>query len=51
MTWARAFIFYGSDRGKRKLEELGYSSRVVTVAVPPLVFSTVVQLINMPIIR
>lgn len=51
MTWARAFIFYGSDLGKRRLEERGHSSRLVTVALPPLVLSTTVQLINMPIIR
>eukprot|EP00752_Nemacystus_decipiens_P007367 g6588.t1 len=51
MTWARAFIFYGSDLGKRGLEERGHSSRLVTVALPPLVLSTMVQLINMPIIR
>ncbi|CAN0022463.1 unnamed protein product [Pylaiella littoralis] len=51
MTWARAFIFYGSDLGKRELEETGYSSRLVTVALPPLVLSTTVQLVNMPIIR
>lgn len=51
MTWARAFIFYGSDVGKRDLEESGYSNRLVTVALPPLLLSTTVQLINMPIIR
>lgn len=51
MTWARAFIFYGSDVGKRDLEESGYSSRLITVGLPPLMLSTTVQLINMPIIR
>ncbi|CAM9744870.1 unnamed protein product, partial [Hapterophycus canaliculatus] len=51
MTWARAFIFYGSDVGKRELEDRGYSNRLVTVTAPPLVLSTTVQLINMPIIR
>lgn len=51
MTWARAFIFFGSDLGKRELEERGQRSLFVTVGLPPLVLSTTVQLINMPIIR
>ncbi|CAN0092587.1 unnamed protein product, partial [Discosporangium mesarthrocarpum] len=50
MTWARAFIFYGSDRGKRFLEDRG-NKDMVSVLLPPLVCSTAVQLINMPIIR
>lgn len=51
MTWARAFIFYGSDLGKRELEEGGYSNRFVSVGLPPLILSTFVQIVNMPIIR
>lgn len=51
MTWARAFIFYGSDLGKSTLEDLGTTNRFVSVGLPPLVLSTFVQLINMPIIR
>ncbi|CAM9220711.1 unnamed protein product [Choristocarpus tenellus] len=51
MTWARAFIFYGSDRGKVALEDRGCSNRVVAVGLPPLICSTSVQLVNMPIIR
>lgn len=51
MTWARAFIFYGSDVGKRDLEKNGFSNRFVTVGLPPLMLSTTVQLVNMPIIR
>ncbi|CAM9118212.1 unnamed protein product [Chrysoparadoxa australica] len=51
MTWARAFIFYGSDMGKAYLESIGVQNPAVTVMVPPLVTSTMVQLVNMPVIR
>jgi hypothetical protein len=50
MTWARAAIFWGSDRGKEILLEKGVSSSIATL-VPPLVVSTFVQCINMPIVR
>ena len=44
MCWARAGIFYGSDRIKQ-------SNPTLNVLVPPLISSTIVQVINMPIIR
>ena len=50
MSWARAAIFYGSDSGKEYLSTLGYSQSVSTV-VPPLVISTAVQCVNMPLVR
>jgi len=50
MTWARAAIFWGSDRGKEILGNYSISPLVATV-VPPLVVSTGVQCINMPIVR
>jgi hypothetical protein len=51
MTWARAFIFYGSHAGKQALEERGVQNRAATLFIPPLVCSTLVQLMNQPIIR
>lgn len=50
MTWARAAIFYGSDEGKRLLTRMGAGPAVATVA-PPLILSTMVQFVNMPIVR
>jgi len=50
MTWARAAIFSGSEYGKGLLQAAGAPSLVATLA-PPLVVSTGVQLVNMPIIR
>jgi hypothetical protein len=50
MTWARAAIFWGSDRGKELLLNAGVSNSVATVA-PPIFVSTAVQCINMPIVR
>lgn len=50
MTYARACIFWGSDYGRDRLRQAGYGDSVSTVA-PPLVVSTVVQVINQPIIR
>jgi hypothetical protein len=50
MSWARAAIFYGSDRGKEVLESMGVSNTMSTV-LPPLVVSTAVQCINMPLVR
>ncbi|KAG5175894.1 mitochondrial carrier domain-containing protein [Tribonema minus] len=51
MTWARAFIFYGSDWGKLYLERRGVESKTICVALPPLLCSSTVQLVNQPIIR
>ena len=53
MTWARFAIFYGSDVGRRFLEERHVFERgsVAAIAVPPLIVSTGVQVVNQPIIR
>lgn len=50
MTWARAAIFWGSDAGNDALRRLGFSPVTATV-VPPLVVSTIVQCVNMPLVR
>ena len=50
MSWARAAIFYGSDRGKEILESMGVSHTTATI-LPPLVVSTLVQCVNMPLVR
>ena len=50
MTWARAAIFWGSDYGRDVMRQRGYSDSLSTV-VPPLLVSTGVQCINMPIVR
>jgi len=50
MSWARAAIFYGSDRGKEILTDMGVSNTTATV-LPPLVVSTLVQCCNMPLVR
>ena len=49
-TWARGAIFWGSDVGREYLREAGFDSMTSTV-LPPLVVSTLVQIINMPLIR
>ena len=60
MAWARAAIFYGSDFGKEVLNKRFHSSKgsenssviaFITSALPPLVCSTLVQVVNMPLIR
>jgi hypothetical protein len=50
MTWARAAIFYCSDSGRDLLLEAGASANVST-SLPPVIVSTVVQVINQPIVR
>jgi hypothetical protein len=50
MTWARAAIFWGSDTGRDALLKAGFSSTTATV-MPPLVMSTLVQVMNQPIVR
>uniref|UniRef100_A0A7S4KCS5 Mitochondrial carrier protein n=1 Tax=Odontella aurita TaxID=265563 RepID=A0A7S4KCS5_9STRA len=52
MTWARAAIFWGSDRGKDLLRENfpGMHPGMSTV-LPPLAVSTMVQIVNQPIVR
>jgi len=53
MTWARFAIFYGSDVGRRFLEDTHVFEKgsVAAIAVPPLIVSTGVQVVNQPIIR
>lgn len=52
MTWARAFIFYGSAAGKEKLRtEYDWIHPSVYTLLPPLVVSTIVQCVNQPIVR
>eukprot|EP00043_Microstomoeca_roanoka_P013610 m.133468 g.133468 ORF g.133468 m.133468 type:complete len:268 (-) comp15800_c6_seq1:819-1622(-) len=50
MTWARAAIFYGSDVGRKHLKAAGFG-QAVSVAAPPLLISTFVQFVNMPVVR
>ena len=51
MTWARAAIFWGSDRGKEYLLSEEVVSEGWATVLPPLVVSTLVQCVNMPIVR
>lgn len=51
MTWARAAIFWGSDRGREILLAEEVVSEGWATVLPPLVVSTLVQCINMPIVR
>lgn len=50
MTWARGAIFYGSDTGKSWMLQQGWSSATSTIA-PTLFISTIVQIVNQPIVR
>jgi hypothetical protein len=52
MTWARAAIFWGSDYGKYWLEK-NYPRMPSTLStvLPPLLTSTGVQIVNMPVVR
>ena len=50
MTWARGAIFFGSDYGKKHLKQLGFND-VICQTMPPLIIGTVVQIINMPLVR
>ena len=52
MTWARAAIFWGSDRGKEFLQtQMGVQNETVSTLLPPLFVSTMVQCVNQPIVR
>jgi hypothetical protein len=51
MTWARAAIFWGSDRGREWLLQNKVCGEATAMVLPPLVVSTIVQCINMPIVR
>lgn len=50
MSWARLFIFYGSDIGTIYLKSNNFSNYIYNSA-PPLVCTSIVQVINMPLIR
>lgn len=50
MTWARAAIFWMSDYGREVMLQNGYSEASSTV-LPPLFTSTLVQVVNQPIVR
>ena len=50
MTWARGAIFYGSDEGKVVLTKMGFYGPVAQT-LPPLIVGTLVQVINMPLVR
>mmetsp|Transcript_13971 Transcript_13971/g.44116 ORF Transcript_13971/g.44116 Transcript_13971/m.44116 type:complete len:278 (+) Transcript_13971:54-887(+) len=53
MTWARAAIFYGSERGRPVVQQLLGESEpsLASMALPPLVVSTMVQIVNQPLVR
>lgn len=52
MTWARAAIFWGSDYGRFVLQRWKPDWPIsVHMALPPLVVSTAVQIVNQPIVR
>jgi hypothetical protein len=52
MTWARATIFYGSDYGRAYiLHRFPEVPNFVASFAPPLVISTFVQVVNMPLVR
>lgn len=51
MSWARAAIFWGSDRGRDFLTTNEICGDGVAMVLPPLMVSTMVQIINMPIVR
>ena len=50
MTWARAAIFYGSDKGKHWMLDKNIS-KPIAQTIPPLIISCCVQFINMPLVR
>lgn len=50
MTWARAAIFYGSDVGKDFMINHGFNG-AMSQAMPPLIIGTLVQIVNMPLVR
>ncbi len=50
MTWARAAIFFGSDKGKEFMLNQGCNT-ALSQAMPPFLIGTMVQIINMPLVR
>lgn len=51
MTWARAAIFWGSDAGRDWLLSNNLCGNQVATVLPPLTVSTLVQFVNMPLVR
>eukprot|EP00555_Chaetoceros_dichaeta_P006532 CAMPEP_0198265478 /NCGR_PEP_ID=MMETSP1447-20131203/22719_1 /TAXON_ID=420782 /ORGANISM="Chaetoceros dichaeta, Strain CCMP1751" /LENGTH=292 /DNA_ID=CAMNT_0043954995 /DNA_START=40 /DNA_END=915 /DNA_ORIENTATION=+ len=52
MTWARAAIFWGSDRGKELLQtSFPTLPPLLSTIIPPLFLSIGIQCINQPIVR
>ncbi|OEU20271.1 mitochondrial carrier [Fragilariopsis cylindrus CCMP1102] len=51
MTYARAAIFYLSDYGHDVMIQQYQLDEVTSTVLPPLVVSTIVQVINQPIVR
>jgi len=51
MTYARAAIFYLSDYGHEVLSKDWGCDEVVSTIVPPFLVSTIVQIINQPVVR
>ena len=54
MTWARAAIFWGSDLGRDYLIKSDIpilSEPAYATLLPPLIVSTLVQFVNMPVVR
>ena len=58
MTWARAAIFYGSDVGKdyillllKQQEPQTTNHSFLATVLPPLLISSLVQVLNMPLVR
>ena len=50
MTWARAAVLCGSELGKEHMIHLGYYGPIAQT-IPPLVIGTLVQIVNMPLVR
>lgn len=50
MSWARGAIFLGSDTGKYYLLERNVPFSLAQT-IPPLVIGTIVQVVNMPLVR
>ena len=50
MAWARGAIFFGSDYLREKLIDAG-AGNTVSIVLPPLVVSTLVQIANQPLVR
>jgi len=50
MTWARAVIFFGSDKGSKWMREKGCGN-FVSSSIPALALSAFVQVTNQPFVR